>query len=223
MFACRQKGCNYFSRACETAEKDCKPFRDQFRQAGMNSTKHAAKRRPKLFRALGALDPPSEIRVDGQHFQHERTIKHDSWAATALYQNGQRRIVCKFNRIQPILFIPCRWLGRWLAGRESAMYQRLADVPNISRGFSAVFSKGRRLNHAAAHEFIEGTTLSLQSRVDDEFFEKLRDTLVELHGRDIAIVDLNKRENIIVDKAGSPWLIDFQIILWVERFVLPVK
>jgi hypothetical protein len=174
-------------------------------------TQDESRRRPNLFRALGTREAPTEIQVDGEPFQLERTIKHDSWAATAVYGNEKRRIVCKFNRIQPILFLPCRWLGRWLARRESAMYERLADVPNISAGFSAVFCNGERLENAAAHEFIAGHPLSWHDRVADDFFEKLRGTIAELHRRNIAYVDLNKWENIIVDQAGDPWLIDFQI------------
>ena len=135
------------------------------------SASNESKCRPRLFRALGRQDAPSEVHVDGQDFRLERTIKHDSWAATAIYANEQRRIVCKFNRVEPILFLPCRWLGRWLARRESAMYARLADVPNIAAGFEDVFSNGQRLDHAAAHEFIDGHPLSWHDRVDDDFFE----------------------------------------------------
>ncbi len=186
----------------------------------MNSVSAAAgtKRRPRLFRALGEQEAPPEIQVDGAQFRHERTIKHDSWAATAVYANAQRRIVCKFNRIEPILFVPCRWLGRWLARRESAMYERLADVPNIAAGFADIYSNGEQLKNAAAHEFIEGHPLSWHDRVADDFFERLRATIEELHRRNIAYVDLNKWENIILDPSGNPWLIDFQISVKLPRF-----
>lgn len=183
----------------------------------MKPSKDKSHRRPKLFRALGQQDAPLKIQADGEEFRHERTIKHDSWAATAIYYGEHRRIVCKFNRVEPILFIPCRWLGRWLAGRESAMYRRLADVPNIAAGFPDIYEDGERLEHATAHEFIEGHPLSWYDRVADDFFEKLRGTIAELHRRDIAYVDLNKWENIIIDQRGNPWLIDFQISIKLPR------
>ena len=71
-----------------------------------------SKPRPKLFLALGDKQPPNEIQINGLSFQHERTIKHDSWAATAFYLRENHRVVCKFNRVQPILFLPAKWLGR---------------------------------------------------------------------------------------------------------------
>ncbi len=176
-----------------------------------NPTQDKTRRRPNLFRALGDQDVPRIVVVDGNEFQLEKSIKHDSWAATAIYRNKHARIVCKFNRIQHIFLIPCRWVGRWLARRESAMYKRLHDVPNIAAGFSCVESDGKRLDHAAAHEYIEGHPLSWHDRVDEDFIEKLRATLLQLHQKNIAYVDLNKWENIIVDESGNPWLIDFQI------------
>ena len=98
------------------------------------------------------------------------------------------------------------------------MYQRLNDIPNIATGFSEVYANGKRLAHATAHEFIEGHPLSWHDRVNDEFFEELRAMLLELHRRDIAYVDLNKWENIIVDRSGNPWLIDFQISVKLPRY-----
>ena len=104
-----------------------------------------------------------------------------------------------------------------MARRESAMYRRLSDLPNIARGYDEVFSDGQLLKNAAAHDFIEGHPLSWHDRVQDDFFERLRDTLLEMHRRGIAYVDLNKWENIIVDKAGNPCLIDFQISVKLPR------
>ena len=58
-------------------------------------------------------------------------LKHDSWAATAVYRGPAGRIVCKFNRQQPIFLFPMRWLGRMLARREASFLLRLADVANV--------------------------------------------------------------------------------------------
>jgi|GEM_PF-178342 len=175
------------------------------------------RRRPKLFLALGKNEPPLRIQVEGREYTHQRTFKHDSWAATAIYIHGQHRIVCKFNRTEPVLLLPAGWLGRWLARRESAMYRRLADLPNIAAGYGEVFAEGRRLKHVSAHDYIEGHPLGWHDRVRDDFFVQLRDTLLELHRRGIAYVDMNKWENIIVDQAGNPCLIDFQISVRLPR------
>ncbi len=167
--------------------------------------------RPRLFRALGKHEPPPLIEVDNTTYMHERTVKHDSWAATAIYGDGRRRVVCKFNRVQPIFFIPMKWLGRRLARRENAMYARLADLPNVPAGCHTVTSYGQEWPNAAAHEYVEGHPLRWDDRVDDQFFETLFSTLREIHRRDIAYVDMNKWENIIVNEQGEPVLIDFQI------------
>jgi hypothetical protein len=180
--------------------------------------------RPRLFRAMGKAEPPQEIEINGRRYQWERTIKHDSWAATALYiqpptignscssgQPGQQRVICKFNRIEPIFFLPTGWLGNWLAGREATMYEALGDLPDIPEGYREVYSHQRRLGNAVAHDYIEGHPLRWHDQVDDQFFENLHRMLLQIHQRGIAYVDLNKWENIIVDDSGKPHLIDFQI------------
>ncbi len=184
----------------------------------MNSQSQS-KTRPKIFRALGDQQPPAEIQINDIILVHVKTIKHDSWAATALYENSERgrKVVCKFNRTQPIGFFPMRWLGWMLARREIKMYQRLADLPNVAEGFATVHVDGKLVSHAAAHEFIEGHPLRWFDNVNDSFFDKLESTLCELHRRSIAYVDMNKSENVIIDRNGDPCLIDFQISVRLPR------
>ena len=169
--------------------------------------------RPRIFRALGDQQPPDEIQIQENFFLHQKTIKHDSWAATALYLNPDsgRKVICKFNRKQSVFGFPMGWLGRLLARRENKMYERLADLPNVAEGFSEVMADEQRMRNAAAHEYIEGHPLRWYDNVDDSFFDKLESTLKELHSRSIAYVDMNKSENVIVDQNGNPCLIDFQI------------
>jgi len=183
-----------------------------------------AKPRPNLFRALGGENPPPQIQINGNFYRWERTIKHDSWAATALYRlqippqqsnssedNPPLRVVCKFNRVEPIFFLPTGWLGNWLAGREAKIYDLLVELPEIPSGYREVYAEQERLRHAVAHDYIEGHPLRWHDRVHDQFFEALFRTLTQIHQRGIAYVDLNKWENIIIDEQGNPHLIDFQI------------
>lgn len=203
------------------------------------------KPRPRLFRALGTGEPPAAVDIEGIRYHWEKTIKHDSWAATALYRSvpannvganvigtndvgandsvsdqsssasnpAVHRIVCKFNRIEPIFGFPTRWFGNWLAGRESSMYFQLADLPNISKGYREVRLDDKWQKHVAAHDYIEGHPLRWHDQVSDSFFEELHQTLLRMHEKGIAYVDLNKWENIIIDREGRPHLIDFQISL----------
>lgn len=166
--------------------------------------------RPALLRALGRAEPPEVIEIDGLSYRRVDVFKHDSWAATALYAAGTRRIICKFDRQQSILGLPMRWLGRRLAARERFFLERLADL-NVPAALGPVTAQGRLVPYAVAHEFIPGHALRLGEWVPDTFFPQLARTLAEIHRRGLAYVDLHKRENILVGDDGQPYLIDFQI------------
>src|SRR5262245_34968846 len=129
------------------------------------SAVRVARPRPPLFRALGASEPPEEVLVDGHHYTRSEIFKHDSWAATALYAGAPGRIVCKFNRVQPVLGFPMTWLGRRLADRERRALERLADLPQIPAPLGPVFAGGRRLVNAVARSFVPGHPLGKHDRV----------------------------------------------------------
>jgi hypothetical protein len=143
-------------------------------------------------------------------------LKHDSWAASGIYASATRKAFCKFNRQQALACLPMRWLGRLLAVREQAFHRRLDGVEGVPASLGPVRVDGRVLPHAVAREFIAGHALREGERVADDFFPRFRRLLAEVHGRGMAHVDLHKRENILVDDAGRPHLIDFQI-----SFALP--
>ena len=63
------------------------------------------KSRPAIFRALGRRDVPPTVTIDGHEYHLEKVFKHDSWAATALYEGHDGKIVCKFNRQQSIFLL----------------------------------------------------------------------------------------------------------------------
>jgi hypothetical protein len=185
--------------------------------------------RPAVLRALGAADPPESIFVDGQRLQRFEIFKHDSWAATALYESvandtqggddatgafgSALRVVCKFNRTQPIGILPMAWLGRGLARREQRAYVRLAHIPGIARPVEGLNQSSPTLRAAVAHHFIEGHPLGVGEEVNDEFFPELKRMLEQIHAASCAYVDLHKRENILVGRDGRPYLVDFQISL----------
>jgi len=172
--------------------------------------------RPAIFRALGAADPPPAVEIDGETFRLDEILKHDSWAATGIYVSPTRKALCKFNRQQSILGIPMRWLGHRLADREAGFMTRLAGVEGVPGSLGLILHDGRVLRHAVSRQWVPGHALGPGERVDAEFFPTFRRLLAEVHARDVAHVDLHKRENILVDERGRPWLIDFQI-----SFALP--
>jgi len=158
------------------------------------------------MRALGKRDVPPMINLNGVAYCHERTHKHDFWAVTGFYvsQTG-KRLVLKMSRIEDFAGIPLIWIGRWLCRREMRFYNRLSDLPNVPPILGTVGQTG------FVHAFVEGQPLSSNRPVPDGFFDQLVALLKELHRRDIAYVDTNKPENILLGDDGKPHLIDFQI------------
>jgi hypothetical protein len=157
------------------------------------------------MRALGKDELPAEIATDHSVFKLEQTIKHDFFAATGFYRNeAGDRAVGKFGRRISFYGLPTAWIGRWLVAREMHFYTRLSDVPNVPR----VLKRGRE---SFLHEYVPGHPLKRGEKVPDTFFGELRALLEELHRRDIAYVDTNKPENILLGDDGRPHLIDFQI------------
>jgi hypothetical protein len=189
--------------------KDVPNYRHWFGMETQMQTK--VRPRPALFRALGQEDPPEEIAVDRQTYRRETIFKHDSWAATALYQSNNRTVVCKFNRRQKIGIVPMGWLGRLLARRERRILTLLGGLASVPRVLGPVHASGKLLPNAVAHDYVPGHPLRAGEPVNDEFFPRLRLLLKHMHDRGIAYVDLHKRENIIVGDDGRPYLIDFQI------------
>jgi hypothetical protein len=178
---------------------------------GTTTGSGSSRPRPAVFRALGHAEPPAAIDLDGEAFLRVEILKHDSWAATAIYASGTRRAICKFNRRQPIFVIPMRWLGRFLAYRETWFMNRLAGIGGIPASLGAVRIDGKACDTAVSRAWIEGHALAEGEAVDDCFFPQLAAILAEVHRRGVAHVDLHKRENILVDDSGRPHLIDYQI------------
>jgi hypothetical protein len=145
------------------------------------------------------------------HFTHVRTYKHDFFAATGLYRGPAGKAILKVGRTAPLLGAPMRWLGRFLADHEFAIYRAVEDLPGVPRCL------GRWGETGFVHEFVEGHPLQRYEAVPDRFFPELRVLIETLHARRIAYVDLEKRENILVGDDGRPYLIDFQISLYWPR------
>jgi hypothetical protein len=158
------------------------------------------------MRALGKAALPAELTIGTEVFRLLRTIKHDFFAATAFYRNDTGRlVVLKMSRSADFAGFPLGWLGRWLCRREVRFYARLSDLPNVPCVLGLVGRNG------FVHDYVFGRPLQKGKPVPDGFFTQLTELLEELHRRDIAYVDTNKPENILLGDDGRPHLIDFQI------------
>lgn len=175
------------------------------------------------MRALGKRDLPPTFTIGGTTYRHELTVKHDFWAVTGFYLSDTgERVVLKMSRVEEFAGMPLLWIGKWLCARERRFYTRLGDLPNVPRLLGMVGQTG------FVHAFVEGKPLSKDRPIPNGFFKQLVDLLDELHRRNIAYVDTNKPENILLGSDGRPHLIDFQISYdmhelgnwWLNRRVL---
>lgn len=178
------------------------------------SRTHADRRRtppPWLF-ALGKSNLPDTVQVAGRTYRQLRVFKHDFFAATGLYESDGRCAVIKFGRMAPLLGLPLGWLGRRMVGHEARLYERVNGIPGVPPFL------GRIGDHGFAHEFAEGRDLRRDDHPNDEFFPRLECLMEAIHQRDVAYVDLEKRENVLLGDDQCPHLIDFQISWhWPER------
>jgi hypothetical protein len=177
--------------------------------------------RPAWLYALPGGKLPTTLVCGGRRFEHVYTYKHDFFAATGLYNCGTELAVLKLGRTTPFLGLPMGWAGRFLEGRELKLLEYVRDVPGVPRVIGRVGRNG------LLREFVPGHPLGRREQVSDQFFDELRVLLSRLHARDVAYVDLNKRQNILVGDDGRPYLIDFHIALCLPaagwRGLVPVR
>ena len=186
------------------------------------STTTLVKARPKWLKALGPDSPPENLEIAGVPHRLVEVFKHDSWAATALYESPWSILrVVKLHRQAPLFFIPMGWLGRRTARNERKLLEQLSGLDGIPALAGLVSAGGPVLEHAVAREYIAGHPLGNREAVPDSFFHDLESLLRGMHERRTVYVDLHKRENIIVSEHGKPCLIDFQISIswprWLPR------
>jgi hypothetical protein len=167
-----------------------------------------ASRFARFTRALGARELPPVIAVasrGGERFERERTLQHSFFAATGVYVgHGGERLLHKVGREASLFGLPLRFVGRMLARRELALYAACAGIEGVPQEFEPAGDTGLVRPFIAGHPLVRG------ERVGDDFFPALQRMLAEIHARDVAFVDLQKCENVLVGDDGRPHLFDFQ-------------
>ena len=112
------------------------------------------------------------------------------------------------GRQNEFMTIPADWIGAFLTRHEVEIYELLQDLPGVPRLIGTVGPNG------FLHEYVPGHPLSRDEQVSDMFCDELLSIIDTLHARHIAYVDLNKRQNVLMGDDGKPYLIDFQISLY---------
>ncbi len=176
------------------------------RHVNARSNQPRRARHPWLY-ALHRPHLPPVVRCANQRFEHVSTFKHDFFAATGVYRGSDGLAVLKLGRTNDCLSVPMEWIGRFLRNREVRFYTRLQDLPGVPRLIGSVGSTG------FLHEFVPGHPLARDEQVSNTFFDELDQLVRSMHQREIAYVDLNKPQNVLLGDDGRPYLIDFQISL----------
>jgi hypothetical protein len=156
--------------------------------------------------ALGRQDLPADFEIGGRRYKKLQCFKHDFFAATGLYQPSTGpKVILKIGRQASLLGLPMQWIGRVLAHHEARLYTLAQGLDGIPAFL------GRWGPTGIVHEYVEGRPLLKEDEIEETFFPGLKQLLDQLHAREIAYVDLEKRENILLGDDGKPHLIDFQI------------
>ena len=155
---------------------------------------------------------PEKLEAGGRFYAFRRLYKHDFFAATALYEqvtpddspsNHSRTSSAPTACTQSFFGLPMGWLGRFVARHEIQIYQKLQGIPGIPSFLGTVGKNG------FLHAFVPGRELSAAVALEPDFFDRLHELFTSIHTLNIAYVDANKRENILVGDDGRPYLIDF--------------
>jgi len=157
------------------------------------------------FFALYGPDMPGRLTLGGAEYVHTATFKCDFFAATGLYQHEHDQVVIKIYRRRRFFGLPMAWLGWLQAEHERRLYRLLEKIDGIPALIGQVDRTG------LAHEFIPGRPLSRSMQVGDAFFDQMELLIDQVHARDVAYVDMDKAENILLGSDGRPYLVDFQI------------
>jgi hypothetical protein len=159
---------------------------------------------------------PQRLSLNSGRYRLRSVLKHDFFAATALYeyvdgggsQNSvPRKVILKLSRQGRFLAVPTSWLGRFLCRHELSVYRELDGLAGVPKILSLYADIG------FVYEYVEGCSLDEQPQLPDDFFDSLHSLVKQVHSRDVAYVDMNKRGNIISGSDSRPYLIDFQISL----------
>lgn len=160
--------------------------------------------------ACGQAGLPKVIFCLGKQWQLDTLFKHDFFACTGCYLNKEtgKKVVLKFSRLRSFLGFPLAWIGRFLRNREMKILLQLKGIEQVP---SIIKPYGR---NGLIYHYIEGKSLDEKPDIPNEYFDKLQTLLDKIHQCHICYMDMNKRGNILLGDDGEPYIIDFQISLF---------
>jgi hypothetical protein len=171
--------------------------------------------------ACGRQGPPGRIACRGEGYALSEVLKHDFFAATAIYEaeasgaDLPARIICKFNRRRAFFGLPLGWLGRLVTGNECRNLLRCANIACVPKIVERLDS------NTYAYAYIEGEGLRRGMTLPRDFFDDLMRTLKEVHEQNLAHLDLHKPGNLLLGEDDRAYVVDFQISVHIgERLLI---
>ena len=103
--------------------------------------------------------------------------------------------------------------GRYIVAHECKIYHQLDGVEGVPH------FHGRLDAHAFAIDYIEGRTLKRlgYEQPNPRTFEQLSRLFDDLHARGVVHLDAHQKTNVLVDRDGRPYLMDFATALYLGR------
>ena len=143
------------------------------------------------------MDPSNRHSCTGS-----KLLKRDTFGSVLLCTNNQgSAFIVRDTRSAMTFAGP---LARWLMRREARALGRLPS--SISAPQLIWLDK-----YSLARTFVEGQTMYEAKPSDRQYFTSARKALHRLHRANISHNDLAKEPNRLVDPAGQPALVDFQL------------
>ncbi len=108
-------------------------------------------------------------------------------------------------------------VARILMARERRALRALAAVAGVPKlvddaSLASAPNPARPMSRAVLlRSWIDGEPLHRAESLPEDFFDHLDALVLRLHERGVCHNDLHKEQNILVDRAGYPWLVDFQL------------
>ncbi len=117
-----------------------------------------------------------------------------------LYDDGTHKLVIK----TPHGNLLTRRLHVRLLQHEYEAYTRLEDHPNVPRCYGMIDDQYLALEYIDAP-----TTRQRPPAIDSSYHHKLFDAISQMHERQVAHIDLKRKENILILEDDTPIMIDF--------------
>ena len=119
---------------------------------------------------------------------------------TLLYKQDGLQIVIKTPHGRGLI----KYFHTRMLRHEHEVYLLLHDVAAVPKCYGLIG------NTYLAIEYIDAKTIRQDRPVNDSpFYQRLLTTIKQLHARNVAHMDLKKKENLLVDNQEQPVVIDF--------------